>query len=415
MPNSPTTYNPLNKSVPANDRDCQKQFCSQTMEEVLSRSAMSRIHVCLVSAQPIPNLIPLRMDELRPKKVILLVSPDMKIQAERLERVVREWGIATEKTPISPYDLNSARETCLSLLAQYETDEIMLNVTGGTKIMAFAAFEVFRQMGRPILYVDTQDQRVDLLSPTLGTVPFKSVIKVRNYLAAYGQQILSAEDHTKISSAHRHVIEAIVADVPAVERGISILNKYASPYRSSRTFPLEIEIEQHDMADERFQEVLTLFAQNGIITIRGNAVTFPSLSSVEFASGGWLEEHAYRIVSSLNPTDAKIGVKIRWDSNRSGAPDNEYDVVFTVNNRLYLVECKTKRFRGNDVENAGEDAVYKLETLREAAGGLYGRAMLVSYRRLSDQQKRRLAANSLEYCDGPNLKNLRERIAKWTK
>ena len=51
----------------------------------MSKETM-RIHVCLVSAQPIPNLIPLRMEELRPDKVILLVSSDMKIQADRLER-----------------------------------------------------------------------------------------------------------------------------------------------------------------------------------------------------------------------------------------------------------------------------------------------------------------------------------------
>jgi hypothetical protein len=28
---------------------------------------MSRIHVCLVSGQPIPNLIPLKMEELKPQ------------------------------------------------------------------------------------------------------------------------------------------------------------------------------------------------------------------------------------------------------------------------------------------------------------------------------------------------------------
>jgi hypothetical protein len=63
---------------------------------------MTRIHVCLVSAQPIPNLIPLRMEELRPEKVILLVTPDMKIQSERLEKVMKEWGIKIERLPIAP-------------------------------------------------------------------------------------------------------------------------------------------------------------------------------------------------------------------------------------------------------------------------------------------------------------------------
>jgi hypothetical protein len=40
---------------------------------------VTRVHICLVSGQPIPNLIPLKMEGLRPEKVILLVSPDMAV------------------------------------------------------------------------------------------------------------------------------------------------------------------------------------------------------------------------------------------------------------------------------------------------------------------------------------------------
>jgi hypothetical protein len=39
--------------------------------------------------------------------------------------------------------------------------------------------------------------------------------------------------------------------------------------------------------------------------------------------------------------------------------------------------------------------------------------MLVSYRKLTADQKKRLKANRLDYGDGPNLKNLSQKIKEW--
>ncbi len=375
---------------------------------------MNRIHICLVSGQPIPNLIPIRMEELRPEKVVLLVSPDMKAQAERLESVINDWGIKTEKEPIAPFDLNEAREACMTILAKYEKEDVILNATGGTKIMAFAAFEVFREMGRPIIYVDTQDKRIDVLSPEMQKMEFRSVMKVKQYLASYGQYIIAEKPSSEFTGDHRAVTDEIIGNIGNYEKGIAVLNKIASRYLHIRTFPFDAYITHDDLDEEQFRSVVSLFSAQKILKFnKDNTITFSTLQNVEFASGGWLEEYAYRIASSLNPVDIKMGVKIRWDLKKTEIPDNEYDVIFTFSNRLYLIECKTKRFQGWDVDHAGEESIYKLDSLRDAAGGLYGKGMLVSYRGLSDAQKRRLEANRLEYCDGPNLKSLRERIKRW--
>jgi len=338
----------------------------------------------------------------------------MKTQAERLESVINDWGIRTEKEPIAPFDLNLARETCMSILAKYEKEDVILNATGGTKIMAFAAFEVFREMGRPIIYVDTQDKRIDVLSPEMQKMEFRSVMKVKPYLASYGQYIIAETSPNEFTDRHHAVTDEIIRNIGTYEKGIAVLNGIASQHRNMRTFPFNTYVHHKELDEEQFRDVLSLFSAQKILTFnKDNTLTFSSLLNVEFASGGWLEEYACRIVSSLDPTDVKMGVKIRWDLKKTDIPDNEYDVVFTVDNRLYLIECKTKRFQGRDIEQTGEESIYKLDSLRDAAGGLYGKGMLISYRKLTDEQKRRLKANRLEYCDGPNLKNLKEKIRKW--
>jgi hypothetical protein len=374
---------------------------------------MSHIHVCLVSGQSIPNLIPLKMEDLAPQRVILLVSPDMEIQADRIEKVMKSWKIEVERYPISPYNLYSARKTCL--LDKFKGESITLNVTGGTKIMALAAFEVFREMKKPIIYVDTQNKEIQRLSPQFEKIKFKGVIEVKPYLAAYGQNIIKENADMEIIKKHRPVIHKLVSEISRLEKPVSFMNRYSAPLRNVKTFPLEIEIAENDLTQPAFVELLMLFHKHDIVEKRDRKLIFSNSVDVHFVSGGWLEEYVYSVLSSVSNTDAKIGVTVEWDQHGPRPPTNEYDVIFTCNNQLYLIECKTKRFMGEDRELEGADPIYKLDSLRDAAGGLFGKGMLVSYKKLTDDQKKRLKANKLNYCDHSYLKSFRQKIKEWIK
>lgn len=289
----------------------------------------------------------------------------------------------------------------------------MLNVTGGTKIMALAAFEVFREMGRPIIYVDTQDRRIQILSSERREISFKGVIKVKPYLAAYGQTVTGFADDSRVA-ARKNLLKTLADDVRGYGMAVGIANRYFAQLQRSRTFPLDVAIADRDLVVPSFERLLTIFASHGILEFRKPLVRFAALADIEFAAGKWLEEYAYHMARSLNPTDLKMGVTVSWDERGPAPPTNEHDVLFTVNNRLYLIECKTANF-SDEGDTANENLIYKLESLRDAAGGLYGKAMLVSYRELSDVQKRRLKANRLEYCDGMGLRALDEKLKAWVR
>ena len=51
------------------------------------------VHVCLVSKQPLPNLIPILVSDPKPKEVILLVSHEMNERAGWLETVLKTYHI----------------------------------------------------------------------------------------------------------------------------------------------------------------------------------------------------------------------------------------------------------------------------------------------------------------------------------
>jgi hypothetical protein len=74
----------------------------------------------------------------------LLVSPEMKAQADRLKKIIQPRGIAVEMREIaSADDFAAMQQTCEGIIAENPEAELTLNVTGGTKIAALAAFQAF--------------------------------------------------------------------------------------------------------------------------------------------------------------------------------------------------------------------------------------------------------------------------------
>ncbi len=374
---------------------------------------MARVHVCPVSAQPIPNLIPLRIGELRPDKVVLLVSPDLKHQADRLESLIRGWGMGVERVAVEPYRLDAVKETCLAVATDLEGHEVVLNVTAGTKIVALAAFEVFRELEKEIIYVDTPERVIQILSPQHRDVDYRGVIKVPTYLEAYGQTILSDGTDPLLVAGNEPTLTRLVHEIGRFQHAVGELNRLVSPLRHARTFPLEVELPLQDLDVPELGELLSLLVDGQFLGRSDSRIVIPDRYSAEFISGDWLDEYVYSVAASLHLTDIRMRLGVRWDQKAAKPTRNEYDVVFTAHNQLYLVECKTKRFLGPDREEANEETIYKLESLREAAGGLYGKGMLVSYRPLTEQQRRRLKASGLEYSAGEDLKNLREQLRLW--
>jgi hypothetical protein len=50
-----------------------------------------KIHICLISAQNIPNIIPLFIKEIRPEKVICLISEDMSSKFINFHNVLKRY------------------------------------------------------------------------------------------------------------------------------------------------------------------------------------------------------------------------------------------------------------------------------------------------------------------------------------
>lgn len=377
---------------------------------------MSTTHVCMVSAQPTPNLTPALDPAVRPARVILLVSPDMGERASWLEAALRPRVGRIERWSIEdPWDVEHVQQRVLELIEREmragRGDELVLNATGGTKPMSIAAYEAFRAYDRPIFYVHPEHDRLVWLHPSgQAARELADRVKLEEFLRAHG--VGAGALHRSVQDPERAELgEMLVGGLDRYGTDLGTLNYHAQ--RAEAT----LVSEPVGNLSAGFVALVDLFQSAGVLELREGRLRFPSREARFFVNGGWLELYAFRQVqlfrqSGAGIQDAAWGVEVARASP-SGPVDNELDVAFLASNRLYLLECKTRTWSEATDGGAGVDALYKLDSLRDVIGGLQARAMLVSYRAPRPAVQRRAASLGVRICAGVELQRLRQHLGDW--
>lgn len=372
-------------------------------------------HLCLVSAQATPNLTPLLDPATAPRRVILLVSPDMAARAQWLEAVLGPRGISVQRWSIDdPYDVELVQTRVLELLEQERASvvaaNIALNATGGTKPMSIATYEAFRAYDLPIFYVHPERDRLIWMHPAgAPAVDLENRLRLEPFLLAHGARVVRCS-REGIPDALRSLTHWLVTKVGAYGKALGRLNYLANEAEGRLISP---EMESSHLRDQRLQTLIDRFADAGLLEPRGRRLHFADESARFYVNGGWLEEHVYDCLRALrrdlpNIQDLARSVDITREGPRGDEIPNEIDCAYLAENRLYIIECKTRVWR-----EGGADALYRLDTLGDILGGIQARAMLVSYRPLPSYDLRRAADLGVQVCAGPRLPELPAVLRAW--
>ena len=366
------------------------------------------IHVCLVSEQLLPNLLPVLDSDTRPQEIVLLVTPKMTAAANRLKLLLEETGCRVSLRSTRAYRIEDIRESVLNVIAEYPGQKLALNATGGTKVMALGAYGVFRDFDLPVFYVDSDNEAVVSLSSPQKTFELPDLLKVKTGLKCYGYQIV-AEENPELQPENKTLYQALIADMDRWERPLGSLNYFAGKAQKQLWCELGISALNNHM----FIELVGLFHAAGHVSIADGKLGFTNENSRRLVQGGWLEQYVFGLIEDLRRKhkvrDAAIGMVVK---NQSGTK-NELDVACTYANRLHIIECKTANLRGE--KSKGDDVVYKLDNLRDLMGGSYGRALLVSYHRLRPEDIKRCQDNDVSVVCGRNLQQLNMNLPLWLK
>lgn len=384
-------------------------------------------HVCLVSAQATPNLIAAIDDQWRPRRVILVTSEKMVGNAEYLGRVLQRRGIGVESLSIGDaYDYHELYDFFFELV-DMQTVGVALNVTGGTKIMAMAAQEAFRDAKAPVFYVNVETDEIIVIGKRPPNESLGGKVGLGDFLEAHGytfkdglQPVKPALKREETDLTHR-IVDGVERFGPA----LGTLNEIAQRARGS----LIGKLDERQRAEADLNEIIDLFAEGGHLRRDGAALHFETEASWRFVAGGWLEQHVYQAIADMAGSRhfADYGMNMKTVAP-DGTTSNEMDGAFLHRNTLHLIECKAGNLAipGNYGDDKGTEAIYKLETLLRM-GGLRTRGMLIDYRgRLSkprtSYEKKRVEANyarakaaNIRIVSGAKIKDLKSEIAQWVE
>ena len=231
-----------------------------------------KTHVCIVSDQPIPNYVPILDTQFRPKEVFLLTTPKMQTKAEILKRTIeKRCQIQPEIINIdNAYNMEELKKKILVLLGQIggQTKDVALNVTGGTKLMAIAAFELFRSAGFPAFYFTDNSNEILILDGSNDRYTLQPAkMEIEDYLNLHGYQIASGSKIIRdIPTSRKHIGEELVKKQKTYADAISHLNYIISKGSEQKNSP-NFKKERHYY---NFNQLLKYLSQNQLLKEQNN-------------------------------------------------------------------------------------------------------------------------------------------------
>lgn len=381
------------------------------------------IHICLVSNQLLANYIPILM--LKPDHICLVSTASMEKSGmtRRFIAMLKEKDISHESytdmpSTNMPTIHDYALEVSSSIQEKYPEASIILNITGGTKLMSQGFADVMDEDAQ-FIYTDTQHNKLEYLPASHKTPPqsLKGVLTIADYLHANGaryHQALSQQQEWLNTVKQRKAMSKYLAQHSG-ELGsfLGVMNALANEALSEDGKTLETAQQSlRHQPQGSWKTALQRYHDANLIQWDGHRnIIFQTADTARYIGGIWLEEYVYHIAYDEKPDDVQSSVRISWEKSKKA--HNELDVLMVHNNRMLVIECKTMRFGRHDQAQKDADVLYKIDSLGDDLKGLYGNIWLVSAREPTPQMCDRAKDRRITLITPTELKGLRQKIQQW--
>ncbi|MEA3348690.1 MAG: DUF1887 family CARF protein [Pseudomonadota bacterium] len=381
---------------------------------------VGNILINLVSEQPVPNLIPALDPRFQVSEVVLLVTDAMRPQAKRLQRVCKHHGLTCRIWPdvVPPYDPQRMEDICIDVIESFpEGQSLILNATGGTKVMALAAANLFGHLERgEVIYVDSFHGLIHNLYPSKEKAwHLVPVLGISDYLTSYGmhpkkpeKRWLKGEALPSLPASARMLAE----NAPHLEKFLGALNFVGSGVldyeQRGNPWPRTKSLERPFPSGRFPDKILPILEREELVQVKNGLVIFTNEAAARYLSGGWLEEFTFAQASAAGADEVVLSQVVDWETPGEKNVRNEFDCLLIKDNRLFLLECKTMRFA-----EKGSDVLYKLDSLTESSTGIYGRGALVSARCPDEFMQSRAASRKHRVFGPDELKDLQKTLRQW--
>jgi len=303
------------------------------------------------------------------RRFLAVVSGRTRSVADRLNMALRGEGVdCLDPVEVSAYDLPAATEALRRVLAQLRSEgQVVVNLTGGTKIMALAAYLVAAPE-IPCCYVSTETEELLFLEKgRVSKVPLRVEVSLREYLAVHGFDIVKTNEP---SEDQKELARAFGTQAAEIASLLESLHEFSKGART--TVPVQCPTPQE-------VELVTQLDERNILTREEAPPLRFGLADTSwqtFLCGGWLEVYTFEALRESGRWDeVSCGLVVRAVD---GSFENEFDVAAIRNGQLCLFSCKS----GRNLLKAADKARRAMEELgfvsRRERLGTYCQCFLVT-------------------------------------
>ncbi|MDX9745950.1 MAG: DUF1887 family CARF protein [Syntrophales bacterium] len=331
---------------------------------------MKEVLVSLVSDQTVPNI--LGIHHFHPPELLFISTEEMESKGKvdhTLNAVNLQEGMEYERgrnvhvLTVQEDSILDCHRALEKWMQDREDDEFIINLTGGTKLMAIAVFEFFKDYSSKMIYIPVSKNA--FISP----FPKKTLKKpeeidrrlnVIEYLAAYGLKVLNKDKLSKnhdTAEKRKKLTAYIMENYRELRPLLGWFNGKLNEVRHEKKITFRERFDCHCREEQALFSGLGFDEKGGCYT---KVLLKPEIS---FLTGGWLEEYCFNIVDEFvgkGVDDAALNIMIE----NARARNNEFDVMFTSGNALYFIECKSL----DQEHDKNWDVLYKIGALQKEFG-----------------------------------------------
>ncbi|MFC1235187.1 Card1-like endonuclease domain-containing protein [Vibrio sp. F74] len=370
------------------------------------------IHVGIIDRDPIRLITPLFDNRAICEHIIFIGDKNQKVMFQRLKYVLDKRNIKTEF-----FEITSIADTPLirQAIHQLETNlrqrgkELKLNASCGLRHRLLPVYEMFRRNAWEIFVVEPNSDKICWIYPEENKdAQLEDHITIADYLTIFGARA-EFNEHDLPDQLYE-LGQRWAGNALELGPGLATLNYLATTCRKEQK--LEVSLTEKQQGYREVNMLLSDLVDTQLATYQNGVLKFASEDARRFSNGEWLETLVHSTVKQIQdelPTiqDHSLNVQVYRQLGEREVR-NELDVATVVNNKLHIIECKTKGMRDD-----GDDTLYKLESLRDLLGGLQARAMLVSFRPLRHNDITRAEDLGLALIGPDELKDLKKHLTHW--
>ncbi|EHA1125579.1 DUF1887 family protein [Vibrio navarrensis] len=374
------------------------------------------VHVGIIDQDPVRLVTPLLDHRTVSTHIIFIGDESQHDMYQRLHFVLAQRSITTEFFEIpSVVDTSLIKQSIQSLAEDLKRrgEDVKLNASCGLRHRLLSVYEVFRTYHWPIFVVEPNSDKLCWLYPDgREETQVQDRITISDYLTIFGArgEFNEVALPPQLDQQLYQLGERWASNALELGPGLATLNYLATTCRKEQR--LDVELSDKQQGYRELNMLLADLVDANIATYENGVLTFANEDARRFSNGEWLETLVHSTVKQIQddmPTiqDHSLNVQVYRQLGEREVR-NELDVASVVNNKLHIIECKTKGMRDD-----GDDTLYKLESLRDLLGGLQARAMLVSFRPLRHNDITRAEDLGLALIGPDELRDLKLHLTNW--